>query len=55
MHREDAEKFYRALAVAGQTVRVGMEARAIGAVLQQQTQNMLCIFSDSLNGSVTRS
>jgi transposase len=26
MHREDAEKFYRALAVAGQKVRVGMEA-----------------------------
>ncbi len=25
-HREDAEKFYRALAIAGQKVRVGMEA-----------------------------
>src|ERR1700747_2134563 len=25
-HREGAEKFYRALAVAGQQVRVGMEA-----------------------------
>jgi hypothetical protein len=25
-HREDAEKFYRALAAAGQKVRVGMEA-----------------------------
>ena len=25
-HREDAEKFYRGLAAAGQKVRVGMEA-----------------------------
>jgi transposase len=25
-HREEAEKFYRALAAAGQQVRVGMEA-----------------------------
>ena len=25
-HREEAEKFYRAVAVSGQTVRVGMEA-----------------------------
>ena len=24
-HREDAEKFYRALAIAGQQVRVGMD------------------------------
>ena len=26
VHREDAEKFYRGLAAAGQNVRVGMEA-----------------------------
>ncbi len=26
MHREEAEKFYRVLAAAGQKVRVGMEA-----------------------------
>ena len=27
-HREEAENFYRALAAAGQKVRIGMEARA---------------------------
>jgi transposase len=30
MHREEAEKFYRVLAVAGQSVRVGMEASGFG-------------------------
>ena len=41
-HREDAEKFYRGLAAAGQKVRVGMEASGHARWFERLVAELQC-------------